>query len=99
MFHTGYEKLLQPSVYLWSFPQEESSHLKIPIKSCVRNLIQLCSVEKHKQAHLWACGRGDVSIPSFGSHLNPISTRGADYAHPTYWCPHQVLKATGAPAN
>ena len=42
------------------------------------------------QARLWGCGRGDVSTPSFGSHLNPISTRGADYAH-------QVLKATGAP--
>ena len=49
------------------------------------------------QARLWACGRGDMSTPSFGSHLNPISTRGADYAHPIYWCPHQVLKATGAP--
>ena len=36
----------------------------------------------HDQARLWACGRGDVSTPSFGSHLNPISTRGADYAHP-----------------
>ena len=24
-----------------------------------------------------------VSTPSFGSHLNPISTRGADYAHST----------------
>ena len=35
------------------------------------------------QARLWACGRGDVSTPSFGSHLNPISTRGADYAHST----------------
>ena len=46
---------------------------------------------------LWACGRGDVSTPSFGSHLNPISTREADYAHPIYVCPHQVLKATGAP--
>ena len=27
------------------------------------------------------------------SHLNPISTRGADYAHPIYWFPHQVLTA------
>ena len=49
------------------------------------------------QACLWACGLGDMSTPSFGSNLNPISTRGADYAHPKYWCPHQVLKATGAP--
>ena len=24
----------------------------------------------------------DWSLPSFGSHLNPISTRGADYADP-----------------
>ena len=24
----------------------------------------------------------DWSLPSFGSHLNPISTRGADYAQP-----------------
>ena len=28
------------------------------------------------QACLWTCGRGDVSTPSFGSHLNTISTRG-----------------------
>jgi hypothetical protein len=39
---------------------------------------------------MWACGRGDVSTPSFDSHVNPILTGGADYAH-------QVLKATGAP--
>jgi len=26
------------------------------------------------QARLWACGSGDVSTPSFGSYLNPIST-------------------------
>ena len=53
-----------------------------------------------KQARLWACGRGDVSTPSFGSHPNPISTRGGGgQIMPTlYWCPHQVLKATGAPA-
>ena len=49
------------------------------------------------QARLWACGRGDMSTPSFGSDLNPISPRGADCVHPIYWCPHQVLKATGAP--
>ena len=48
------------------------------------------------QARLWACGRGDVSTPSFGSHLNPISTRGGGA---DYWCPHQVLKATGAPVT
>ena len=42
----------------------------------VRNLLIL-------QARLWACGRGEVSTPSFGCQLNPISTRGgADYAHP-----------------
>ena len=35
----------------------------------------------------------------FGSHLNPISTGGGGgQIMPTlYWCPHQVLKATGAP--
>ena len=49
------------------------------------------------QARLWVCGRGDTSTPSFGSNLNPISTSGADYTHPIYWCPHQVLKATGLP--
>ena len=36
----------------------------------------------YMQARLWACGRGDMSTPCFGSHLNPISTRGEDYAHP-----------------
>ena len=34
------------------------------------------------QARLWACGRGDMSTSSFGIYLNPISTRGAAYAHP-----------------
>ena len=34
------------------------------------------------QVRLWACGHGGVSTPSFGSHLNPISTMGSDYAHP-----------------
>ena len=52
-----------------------------------------------RQARLWACGRGDMSTPSFGSNLNPISTKGADYAHPIFWCPHQVLKAIGAPVR
>jgi hypothetical protein len=36
----------------------------------------------HSQVRLWACGHGDISTSSFGSHLNPISTRGADYVHP-----------------
>jgi hypothetical protein len=32
---------------------------------------------------MWMWGRVQwtLSIPSFGSHLNPILTRGADYAH------------------
>ena len=34
------------------------------------------------QARLLAYGCGDVSTPSFVSHLNTISTKGADYAHP-----------------
>ena len=40
-----------------------------------------CDVDdKHMvQAHLWACGHGDMSTPSFGSHLNPISTKGRLY--------------------
>ena len=54
-----------------------------------------------QQARLWACGHGNVSTPSFGSHLNPILTRGGGRLCPPYmyWCPHQVLKATGAPVN
>ena len=38
--------------------------------------------DKDKQARLWACGRGDASTPSFGSHLNPISTRGGRLCPP-----------------
>ena len=54
---------------------------------------------KPYQACQWACGRGDVSTPSFGSHPNPISTRGGGQIMLTlHWCPHQVLKATGAPS-
>ena len=54
----------------------------------------LVIVQLWSQARLWACGRGDMSTPSFGSHINPISTRGGGQIMPTpYWCPHQVLKA------
>ena len=49
------------------------------------------------QARLWACGRGDVSTPSFGSHLNPISTRGGRLCppytgvHTKFWKPQARL--------
>ena len=57
-------------------------------------------VELFLQERLCACGRRNMSTPSFGSHPNPISTRGGGHTMPTlYWCPHQVLKATGAPCN
>ena len=52
------------------------------------------------QARLWACGRGDVSKPSFGSHLNPISTRGGRLCppytgvHTKFWKPQVRLKYT-----
>ena len=56
------------------------------------------AVISEEQARLWAYGRGDVSTPSSGSHLNPIPTKGGGQIMPTiYWCPHQVWKATGAP--
>ena len=64
---------------------------------CILDEVHISTSALVIQARLWACGRGDVSTPSFGSHPNPISTRGQ--IMPTlYWCPHQVLKATGAPA-
>jgi len=45
---------------------------------------------KTMQARLLACGRGDVSTPSFGSPLTPISTMGGgggDYAYPILMSP------------
>ena len=47
MLHTSYEIFLQPWVYPYSFPDKREAIYKIPIKPCVRNLIQCCSVEKH----------------------------------------------------
>ena len=49
------------------------------------------------QARLWPCGRGDLSTPSFGSHLNPISTRGGRLCppytgvHTKFWKPQARL--------
>ena len=44
-----------------------------------------------KFSYLWACGRGDVSTPSFVSHLDPISTKGGRLCPPyLYWCPHST---------
>ena len=43
------------------------------------------------------CGRGDVSTPSFGSHFNPISTRGSRLCppytgvHTKFWKPQARL--------
>ena len=48
VFCTQAMKNCCPWVYPWSFLQEESSHLKISIKSCVKNLIQCYFVEKDK---------------------------------------------------
>ena len=36
----------------------------------------LLASKSKRMMHLWACGRRDVSTPSFGSHLIPISTGG-----------------------
>ena len=49
------------------------------------------------QARLWACGRGDVSTPSFGNHPNPISTMGGRLwppytgVHTKFWKPQARL--------
>ena len=49
------------------------------------------------QASLWACGRGEMSTPSFGSHLNPISTKGGKLCppytgvHTKFWKPQARL--------
>ena len=45
------------------------------LKPTKRSKKQIEKAKKQK-ARLFACGRGDVSTPSFGSHLNPISARG-----------------------
>ena len=49
------------------------------------------------QAHLWACGRGDVSTPSFGSYLNPISTSRQIMPTLYYIVSMPSFKATGGP--
>ena len=42
------------------------------------------------QARLWACGRG--STPNFGSHLNPISTKGGRLCPPNgFSLPKEIL--------
>jgi hypothetical protein len=56
-----------------------------------------CSVWFTQQARLWTCGRGDMSTPSFDSHLNPISTRGGRLCppyigvHTKFWKPQARL--------
>ena len=55
--------------------------LQVPITA----LFFFCHLKQtilQTQACLWACGRGDVSTPSFGSHLNPIPTRGGRLCSP-----------------
>ena len=52
--HTSYEKLLQPWVYPRSFPQKERAAIyNIPIKPCLRSLIQRYSVERIRLNKTW----------------------------------------------
>ena len=50
----------------------------------IGNFCPLCInlLDWYLQARLSACGRGDVSTPSFGSHPNPISTMGGRLCPP-----------------
>ena len=48
---------------------------KILGDSLIKTTINQRAKLEYIQARLWTCGRGEVSTPSFGSHLNPISTR------------------------
>ena len=71
---------------------------------CVHNMFWACNFHVlNCQAHLWACGRRDVSTPSFGSHLNPISTRVGRLCkpytdvHTKFWKPQAHL--TGKSMN
>ena len=45
-----------------------------------------------RQTRLWACGCGDVSTPSFGSHFHPITTKGGQIIPTLYWCPIKFWK-------
>ena len=61
------------------------------------NVRKLFKGGKCMQARLWAWGRGDMSTPSFGSHLNSISTMGgrlcSSYTgvHTKFWKPQARL--------
>ena len=83
--NTTYQGLLRATsiLTLWQKLSPPAPCVVLGLKSVIWRLGtcqgMMCSY--YIQARLWACGCGDVSTPSFGSHLNPISTRGADYAH------------------
>ena len=52
-----------------------------------------------KKQYRCVCGHEDWSTQSFDCNLNPIQTRGRQIMPTICWCPHQVLKATCAPAD
>ena len=41
---------------------------------------------------------GAMAPPDFGRYVNPISTRGADYAHQSQWRP-QIFRPSYGPAD
>ena len=80
---------------------------KIPLECtyCYAVFIEHKKLTQHKVCMylvlLWsrfACGHGDWSCHVFCSHINPIYTRGADYAHPILMSPPS-FESQGAPAN
>ena len=57
----------------------------ISLYSVIINYYYCCALAtKLKHARLWACGRGDVSTPSFCSQLNPFPTGGGGRLCPQY---------------
>ena len=88
--------ILLSILIVWSIKGENCKNLQGPYREFDK--ITCCDLTIFKkQARLWACGRGDVSTPSFGSHLSPISTKGGrlyppyTVVHTKFWKPQVRL--------
>ena len=86
-----------------SFKNICHSNLWLLSWGCKRQQLIAISESLHvSQECLWACGRGDVSTPSFGSHLNRISIRLCPHytgLHTMFWKPHARLSVVLEPST
>ena len=84
----------------WLIPEKDLIGYVLFSGSAIYQILNTKCTKHQMQARLWACGHVGVgTCPHQVLAVTlTLSQPGGPIMPTLYWCPHQVLKATGAPA-